>query len=662
MSNPSEPAGLARFGPFEVDFRAGELLKNGRKIRLQDQPLQVLAMLLEKPGEVVTREEIRQSLWPGDTFVDFDHGLNNAINRLREALNDSADSPRFIETLPRRGYRLIAQVDSGPAARTKLLTGPSSDVLSEPSSVAAQERAGVDIAPLVKPGRRLGKFWLAAAGVGIATALLFGLKLGRQRLFGTGASMRIQSIAVLPLENMTGDPAEEYLVDGMTDALTTNLAQFDGIRVISRTSAMHYKGTKKTLPEIARELRVDAVVQGSVSRSTNGIHVAAQLIDAPSDRHLWADSYDVDTSNIPSLQIEIAGAVAKEIGATTSREIVAHLAMAQSVNPEAYDLYLRAEPYYGLGTREATDESMRLLERAVSIDPRFAAAYAALATTYRVRGFEIEREKTEEWVGKAMWAVQKALALDANLAEAYVSRGYLLWSPANNWAYERAVNDYRRALSLNPNLAEAHHKIADVYNHVGLLDKGEIEIQKAVELDPLNVGARFRVGINLLYAGKYEDSLAAIRDSRNFNPPLWTFQTGFALQHLGRLHEAQERVDAFLSEGLKDRGGTLVALQALLAATRGDASEAETKIQEALAKDKGLSHFHHVSYAVASSYALLKRPEQALRYLQIAADDGFPCYPLFEQDSNLDSLRKNPHFLSFMAEQKRQWEYFRAHL
>lgn len=656
MPNPSRSVCHARFGAFEVDFRAGELLKNGRRIRLQDQPLQVLAMLLEQPAEVVTREELRQRLWPTDTFVDFDHGLNNAINRLRDALNDSAEAPRFIETLPRRGYRFVSQVEREVI--------PDLPAAQENSPVPQrQEQAGSVTTLHASPPRRRTP-WIALGSAALGLSLLLGLAVSawRGKFSSSAHAMHIEAIAVLPLENMTGDPAQEYLVDGMTDALTTQLAQMRGIRVISRTSAMRFKSTKKALPEIAKELHVDAVVQGSVSRSNDVMHVNAQLIYAPGDRHLWAHSYDVSAVNLPNLQAEIAGAVAREIGATSMPETGAHFSMAHPVNPEAYDLYLRAAAYYGVETQGAATQAMRLLERSVAIDPEFAAAYAALATTYRVRAFSVEPENTEKWVEKAMVAVQKSLSLNPNLAEAYVSRGYLLWSRANNWAYERAVADYRHALSLNPNLAEAHHQIANVYNHVGLLDKAESEIQKAVELDPLNAGIRFRVGINLLYQGKYEDSLAAIRDSEKFNPPLWFFQTSFALQHLRRLDEAQKRVEVILAEKPDDRGGILTAMQALLAADVGDARKAEVKIREALEKGKGFQHFHHVTYAVASSYAVLNRPEQALRYLQMTADDGFPCYPLFEHDPNLDHLRNDPHFLSFIAEQKTQWEYFRTHL
>jgi len=646
----------ARFGPFAVDFRAGELLKNGRRIRLQDQPLQVLALLLEHPGETITREELHQKLWPNDTFVDFDHGLNNAINRLRETLCDSAENPRYIETLPRRGYRFISQIER--------------EVMSEvPTALEMIQnisQQGLDSMITVAPASRpwWQRKWVAyvASALVLSTSLGLAVRTWKGRLLGSAHAMRIEAVAVLPLENMTGDPTQEYLVDGLTDALTTHLAQMRGMRVISRTSAMRFKGARKTLPEIAKELHVDAVVEGSVSRAGDVMRFNTQLIYAPGDRHLWAHAYECTAQNLPIVETEIATDVAREIGAAITPETTAYLLAARSVNPEAYDLYLRAKPYYGLETREATDRAIRLLEKSVAIDPKFAVAYTALATAYRDRGLSVEPEKSNEWMEKSNAAVQKALALDPNLPEAYVSRGYLLWSQANNWAYERAVDDYHHAVSLNPNLAEALHQLANVFNHIGLLDKAGTEIQKALELDPLSAGIRLRVGINLLYKEKYEDSLAALQDSENFNPTLWAFQTSFALQHLQRQGEAEKRIAGMLAENPGDRGGSLTAMQALLAANAGDAHEAEIKIQEALAKGKGFQHFHHVAYAIASAYALLNIPQKALRYLQIAADDGFPCYPLFEHDSNLDNLRKNPQFLAFMAEQRKKWEYFGAHL
>jgi len=656
MPTPAPASRAVRFGAFEADLSSGELRKHGLRVKLQDQPFQILAMLLERPGGVLTREELRQKLWPTDTFVDFDHGLNNAINRLRDALSDSAEAPRFIETLPRRGYRFISQVEGDAipdslAAREKSL-GPSGN--DQPGSVTT-------IHALLPWWRSR---WAALGAAALVLSLLFGfvVNVWKGRFSSSAHAMRIESVAVLPLENMTGDPTQEYLVDGMTDALTTHLAQIRDIRVISRTSAMRFKGVKRTLPEIAQELHVDAVVEGSVSRSDGVMHVNAQLIYAPGDRHIWARSYEGVQANLPTIENEIASDVARKIGVAMTPDSSRRLSMTLSVNQEAYDLYLRAEPYYGIETREANDEAIRLLEKSVAADAKFAAGYAALATAYRVRAFSVEPEQTQEWVEKATAAVQRSLSLDANLAEAYVSRGYLLWSRANDWSYERAVTDYRHALELNPNLAEAHHQLANVYNHVGLLDKADAEIKKAVAVDPLNTGIRYRVAINLLYQGKYDESLAVMRDSQKFMPFLWAFQTSFALQHIGRRREAQERIDQLLKTEPPDRSGSLTAMQALLAADAGDASLVERKIQDAVAKGRGYQHFHHVAYAVASAYALLNKPEPALHYLRLAADDGFPCYPLFEHDSNLNSLRKNPQFLSFMTEQKKQWEYFRAHM
>lgn len=262
-----------RFGPFEVNLRAGELRKHGLKIRLQDQPFQILAMLLAHPGEVVTREELRQKLWPADTtFVDFDHGLNNAINRLREALGDSADHPRYVETVPRRGHRFIAPLD--------------------------YERE-------------------------------------------VSSPLRIQSLAVLPLENLTGDPSQEYFVDGMTDALITNLAQISALRVISRTSAMQYKGARKPLPEIAQELKVDAVVEGAVARAGDRVRISAQLVDAPNDRHVWAEEYERELHDILALQSEVARAIATEIQVRLTPQEQARLARTRAVNPEAYEGFLK---------------------------------------------------------------------------------------------------------------------------------------------------------------------------------------------------------------------------------------------------------------------------------------------------------------------------------
>jgi DNA-binding winged helix-turn-helix (wHTH) protein/tetratricopeptide (TPR) repeat protein len=514
----------ARFGPFEVDLRAGELRKQDRRIRLQDQPLHVLAALLEHPGEMVTREELRQRLWPSDTFVDFDHGLNNAINRLREALGDSVEKPTYIQTIPRRGYRFIAAVeDAGPEPpqaslkQTPAGLDPPVDPISFPATTAIPE-------PARAPWRRVAGPW----GFGVASVL---------------------ALAVIVLAIAGG---------------------------------------------------------GRGQRSPR----------APS----------------PS----------------------------QSPNREAQEYYLRAKPYVSLVKADDNEAAIGLLEKAVALDPNFAVAYVALGNAYRIRGFGIEPQK-REWEEKAFAAVQRALQLDPNLAGAYVLRSRLQWTPTNHWGYERAVQEAHHALELDPNLPEAHLQLGDLYNHVGLLDRAAAELQEAVALDPFNTRARFRLGVNLLFQARYDEALTALRDAQRFDPNLWAFQTSFALFQLDRRQQAKERVTDFLRKNLEDDPrGLLTSLQALFAAAEGDMPKAEHSIGVALTKDRGYPHFHHTEYIVAAAYARMKNTQLAMRYLQQAADNGFPCYTFFEKDTNLDSLRGDPRFREFMIQQKKQWEHFKA--
>jgi len=654
MEELTSGAGVLRFGNFQADLRSGELRKEGRKVRLQEQPFQILVILLEHPGEVVTREELHRELWPGDTFVDFEHGLNNAVNRLREALSDSADSPRFIETLPRRGYRFIAPVEAVDQLSVQPVAAPGTRPAA-PSVVSSAEAL---------PAKGISIVWrvqlACAAGIALA-AMLWTFREGGagRRMFSAGGPPVIQSIAVLPLENLTGDPAQEYFADGITDGLTTELAQVSALRVISRTSAMQYKGEKQPLAQIARELNVDAVVEGSVKRAGERVWITIQLIDAATDRHLWARSYECDLRQVAALQSELARDIAGQIRAQLTPQEQARMARSQRMNSEAYDLYLRAQLHAGLQNRQDNQAALDLLEQAVAIDPNFAPAYAALSREYRTKAFFID-PKGKQWEERAFGAAEKALSLDPELAEAYVARGDLLWSLANHYPHEKAVQEYRRALTLNPNLAEAHHLLARIYSHIGLLDKGLEEGQKAVVLDPHNTGARNSVGISLLYQGKYEESLTANRDSQRILPSMWAFQTSFALYQLGRKEEAAARVEEFLAKYPQDEGGVLTGAQAMFAAAAGDRRRADEGIQRAIEIGEGYQHFHHTAYIIGSAYALMDEPEPALKYLRMAAENGFPCYPLFERDANLNNVRKDPQFVRFMADLKKQWEYYKA--
>jgi TolB-like protein/DNA-binding winged helix-turn-helix (wHTH) protein len=304
-------ASVCHFGVFELDLRAGELRKNGVKLRLQEQPYQVLLKLIEHHGEIVSREELRSTLWHEDTFVDFETGLNTAIKRLRETLGDSADNPTFIETLPRRGYKFIASVER----------------------------------PV---GKGYNRVFVTALVLVVVLAVVFGFDLGglRRRLVGEPSAPMIQSIAVLPLVNLSNDPEQEYFADGMTDDLITKLAQISALRVISRTSAMRYKGTKKSVSEIARELHVDAVVEGAVMRAGDRVRISAQLIEAPTDHHLWAASYERDLRGVLFVQDEVTRAIVSEIRVKLTPQEQARLASTHPINPEAFQLYLKGRYYW----------------------------------------------------------------------------------------------------------------------------------------------------------------------------------------------------------------------------------------------------------------------------------------------------------------------------
>jgi TolB-like protein/DNA-binding winged helix-turn-helix (wHTH) protein len=319
-----------RFGVFELDLRSGELRKQGRKIRLEGQPVQVLMCLLENPGELVTREELHRKLWPADTFVNFEHGLNAAVKRLRQALSDSADNPRFIETLPRRGYRFIAPVQAVPGSGEV----PTASAPDPPPEGIDEEQVDPSDTPAVSErwrwphaGKRLGFVLLLVAGISIALIIRS----------GSHTSPAIRSLAVLPLENLSGDASQDYFSDGMTDELITELGQITGLRVISRTSMMTYKGARKSIPQIAHELNVDAVVEGTVLLSGNQVRISAQLIQAEDDKHLWARSYEGELRDTFTLQNEVARAIATRVRTKLNPPEDAALRKAKVVNPEAYE-------------------------------------------------------------------------------------------------------------------------------------------------------------------------------------------------------------------------------------------------------------------------------------------------------------------------------------
>lgn len=420
MAAPIAHSGTVRFGVFEADLRSGELRKDGIKLKLEGQPFQLLAVLLMRPGQLVTREELQKELWPDETFVDFEQGINAAVKRLRVALEDSANKPQFIETLPRRGYRFIARIDNGaqltlPTEKSQL--GPTSSVdkpdFKEPQTTQS--------AVTHRRTARRRSIFIGCAAITTFVVLVIGLNLGgsRDRLLGRPIAGEITSIAVMPLENLTGDPGQEYFVDGMTEALITELGKISSLRVISRTSAMAFKGAKKPLPEIARQLGVDAVLEGAVARNGDRVRISARLIHLSQERTLWAESYERDLREISALQSEIVLVVADEIKIKVLNQEQVRLARVRPVNPRAYEEFLRGRYLQAKMTPEDMRKALAYFQHALEIDPSYAPAYIGIVDCYTIGGGFQLGVSLKEGVAKMKEAAHKAVQLDGTTAAAH---------------------------------------------------------------------------------------------------------------------------------------------------------------------------------------------------------------------------------------------------
>ncbi len=527
---------------------------------------------------------------------------------------------------------------------------------------ALKSRRIEDAAPPVQTAPRAAS---APVRLALAAALAALLLAGLLWFFQTQRAPvaqpeQIQSLAVLPLENLSGDPAREYFAEGRHESLIAGLAKASALRVSSRTSVMQYQQTRKPLPEIARELNVDAIIEGSVQRFGERVRISARLVRASTGESLWAETYERPLSDAPALQSEIARAVVQQIQVQLTPQERLRLTGDRPVNSAAYDDYLRGRFYANRQNRADNETAIQLLERAVAADPTFAAAHAELAQACIWRFFLFTPDE-KQWEEKAFVAVEKALSLDPDSAAAHLARGRLLWTPANHFPHERAIQEYRRALALNGSLDEAQNQLALVYNHIGAFDLALRELQNAVRINPTNTSAQFRIGQTLLFQGNYEQALAAFHSVPIEGNPRAGAYRAMALLHLGRPHEAAAIAQEFLAAYPEDAdGGQLTSFQAMHAAAAGKEAVAEEKIRSAIEKGRGFGHFHHTAYNIACAYALLKKNAPALQWLQSAADDGFPCYPLFERDPYLDSLRKDERFLALMANLKKQWDGYQT--
>ena len=501
---PSLPASqLVRFDVFELDLRAGELRNGGIRIRLQEQPLLVLQTLLEKPGEVVTREELQQRIWPADTFVDFDHGLHAAVNRLRSALNDSADRPRYVETVARRGYRFIGRLDH--------------PIPAPPAPIVVHD-------PQPRPKPRLWNSWSGsllgfAVAIAIAAVLIeanvYGLK---HWLFGIKHSP-IHSLAVLPLANLTSDPKQDYFADEMTEELITQFSKLGDLKIISRTSVMQYKGSKKSLPKIASELHVDAVVEGAVQLSGDHVRVTAQLVNGATDEHIWAETYDRELSEVLLLQTEVAREIAKQIDLRLTPQQQERLAISvHPVNPDAYQSYLLGRYYWHKRTADGLAQAGQYFQRAIQKDPNYALAYSGLADYFAfltlIGGPEIL--PPDKAMAQAKAAAIKGLKLDDSSAETHASMGHILHN--YDWDFAGAEREFKRAIELNPNYAEAHHWYSHYLMQLGRTQESLKEAQLAKELDPLESSINNGLARQYYLSRQYDKTIAQCQIGLEIDP------------------------------------------------------------------------------------------------------------------------------------------------
>jgi len=604
---------VIQFADFEADLHSGELYQDGTRIKIQQRPFKVLSILLESPGEVVTRDELRRRIWPADTFVDFDHSLAVAVNKIREALADSAEAPRFIETVGRRGYRFL-----GPSLRPQ--TAP---VLPCHDSPLPQPVAAQSSAPVAS--------WRTAALV-MMVALLTWFVWGSWQVHkrrSMASLPRISSIAVLPLENLSGDSTQDYFSDGMTDELITDLAKLPSVRVISRTSTTQYKGTRKTVPQIARELNVDALVEGTVVRVGNRVRIRTQLIYAPADQHLWAQAYERDEKDVFALQASLAEEIARNIRIELTTQQQVSLSASHSIDPQVHELYLKGRYFWNKRDVGGLHKALEYFQEAITKDPNYAEAYAGLADSYGLLGMMPE----------AKVAAEKALVLNSDLAEAHTSLGLI--APFMDWNWSDSKKHFERALSLNPNYATAHHWYAEAYlMPMGQVDDALAELHTAQTLDPLSPVITADLGKDLYLARRYDDAVMQLARALELDPNFVSAHNWLSDTYLEKQMYAEAAAELEKTKPFKE-DRVYIRQMAYLHARMGKRAEAQRELERALELSQG----KEVSLgAVALVYAALGDKEKTLAWLEKAYTAKSSFMTTLKFWSVFDPIRSDARF------------------
>jgi TolB-like protein/DNA-binding winged helix-turn-helix (wHTH) protein/Tfp pilus assembly protein PilF len=640
---------IVSFGVFEADLDNRQLTKSGYRIRLQDKPFQVLALLLERQGMVVTREELKETLWPADTFVEFDVGLNTAIKKLRAALSDAADNPRFVATVPRVGYRFLLTVSTvelsiAVEGKTNAQAPTTNAEPGEPTDSPA-----LSLNPRAETSHtwvrsallsRLGFFQWSAVALVIILAMGAGIKLLVKRTVPPLDPGAIQAIAVLPLQNMSTDPAQEYIADGMTDEIITDLAKLAGPKVISRTSAMQYKNARKTIPEIARELNVGAVVEGSVERSGNRMRIRVQLIQASTDQHLWAEAYDRQLSDVLKLEADLAQDISREIQLHLTVQQRQTMADARTLNPNAFQDYLQGRHYWAMRTEEGLAKAIEYFSRAIQEDPGDARSYAGLADCYIVQPM-LTQAKEEETGQKARQAAQKALSLDDSLAEAHLAIAEIDFY--QDWNFVAAEKEFRRTLELNPNNATGHQWYGEFLSVFGRHEEGIRELETAVALDPLSAIVHHQAGQTLQQARLYDQAIREYQQALKLNPGLYVSYEAmyWAYRRQGKFEAASQAMQGASPYWQASQGMNVLIEQLSSAYARGGKTGF---LRQSVEMHR---HFRDKWY-LARDYIDLGEKERALQQLGQIFKSRKALELWILNDVEFDAIRSDPRFQSLV--------------
>jgi TolB-like protein/DNA-binding winged helix-turn-helix (wHTH) protein/Tfp pilus assembly protein PilF len=633
----NSPAVIFRFGPYELRSRARELYKHGVKLRLRPQPFQVLQILLEHAGDVVTREELRQQLWSSDTFVDFEHGLNTSVKELRGVLGDSATEPRYIETLPRLGYRIIVTVDVVAAP-------PLSQAVTQPQTPAAEILAGREISPDRVPQVQALRRWpvLVAFSIVLIAALGAYFHWSRSRARPQLPGGRLM-LAVLPFENLTGDAAQEYFSDGLTEEMISQLGRVDPeqLGVIARTSVMHYKNSQMPLEQIGRELGVQYVLEGSVRRDSNKVRISAQLIQMKDQTHLWSRQYDRELSSLLALQGEIAQEIADEIqltlGDDRKRTAADRKVAASPSSYEAYDLYLKGRYFWNKRTQEGFRQAADYFQQAIAKDPNYARAYAGLADTFALMSTWLMVPQNE-FMPQARAAALKALQIDDSLAEAHTSLALI--AEYYDWDWQTAEKEFRRAIQLDPGYATAHQWYAECLSFQGRFDDALAESERARRLDPLSLIIATDHGAILYFSRQYDRAIEQFRAVLEMDPVFpRANMIVYAYVQKGQFAEALAHIENLRRLFKNEQPWTWVA-EAYVYGHSGQQAQAS----HALEKFKQLDPRWQIDPSLPQAYAVMNRKDEAIALLQQAGSEHSSIVLPLKADPNFDPLRSDPHF------------------